>query len=342
MIDKRSFKPYVLGGLALANRTMVGTRTRNSTGAGLVSSELAASYYVNPGPVGSLTADGAQPSHTHTSAPTQFIQVNAVRYAYRRFGGGQGTPLVFLQHFRGGMDNWDPLITDGLAQGRTVILVNYAGVASSEGEPATTVDGMADGIAEFIKALALSEAVDVLGFSIGGFVAQALAHRHPYLVRRLVLVGTGPRNGEFKPNPKVLEVATNPVPSIDDFLFLFFAPTETSQAAGRTFWKRRHQRTDQDTASSMQAMEAQVAAIADWQAPNGERYAYLQEIPHPTLVVNGSNDIMVPSINSFTLQQHMPNAQLILYPNSGHGAQFQYPELFVAQTAQFLDGQQLA
>lgn len=281
-------------------------------------------------------------SNTHITAPTQFIEAKGVRYAYRRFGAEQGTPLVFLQHFRGGMDNWDPLITDGLAQGRPVILVNYAGVASSGGEPATTVDGMADGIADFIQALALSATVDVLGFSIGGFVAQSLAHRYPNLVRRLVLIGTGPRNGETNPNPKVLQVAASPTPSVEDFLFLFFAPTQTSEAAGRAFWERRHQRADQDPASSVQAMQAQGAAIADWRAPKGERYAYLKEIGQPTLVVNGHDDIMVPSINSFTLQQHIPNAQLILYPNSGHGSQFQYPKLFGAQATLFLDGQQLA
>ena len=278
-------------------------------------------------------------SSTHITAPTQFVEANGVRYAYRRFGGEQGVPLVFLQHFRGGMDNWDPLITDGLAQGRPVILVNYAGVASSGGEPATTVGGMADGIADFIQALAFASAVDVLGFSIGGFVAQSLAHRYPQFVRRLVLVGTGPRNGDRSQHSKVLQVAASPVPSMDDFLYLFFAPTEKSQSAGRAFWERRHQRADQDPASSVEAMKAQGAAIAEWSAAHGERYAYLKEIGQPTLIVNGHNDIMVPSINSFTLQQHIPNAQLILYPDSGHGSQFQYPELFVAQSTQFLDGQ---
>lgn len=277
-----------------------------------------------------MTAD------THITAPTRFVEANGIRYAYRRFGSETGTPLVFLQHFRGGLDNWDPLVTDGLAQGRPVILFNNAGVASSSGETPDTVDAMGDHVATFARALGLPQ-VDVLGFSIGGFVAQAFALRHPHLLRKLVLVGTGPRHGEPSTDPRVLQVAGSPVPSLDDFLFLFFAPTETSQAAGKAFWERRHQRQDQDPPSSLQTAKAQVAALTEWRQPRGERYAYLKSISQPTLVVNGNNDVMVPTINAFNLSQHIPNAQLIVYPDSGHGSQFQYPALFVTHTQLFLD-----
>jgi pimeloyl-ACP methyl ester carboxylesterase len=273
---------------------------------------------------------------THVTAPTRFVEANGIRYAYRRFGSESGTPLVFLQHFRGGLDNWDPLVTDGLAQGRPVILFNNAGVASSSGETPNTIDAMGDHLAAFVNALGLRQ-VDVLGFSIGGYVAQSFVLIHPHLVRRLVLAGTGPRNGEPRKDPRVSDVAANPVPVREDFLFLFFSPSEASQAAGRAFWERRHQRKDADPPSSIQTMKAQQAASMEWQKPRGERFTYLKSIKQPTLVVNGNDDIMVPTVNAFTLSQHIPDAQLIIYPDSGHGALFQYPKLFVTHTTIFLD-----
>jgi pimeloyl-ACP methyl ester carboxylesterase len=200
-------------------------------------------------------------------------------------------PLVLLQHFRGGLDNWDPLVTNGLAQGCSVILFNNAGVASSSGETPNTIDAMGDHLATFVNALGLPH-VDVLGFSIGGYVAQSFVLRHPHLVRRLVLAGTGPRNGEPRKNPRVSEVAGNPVPRCEDFLFLVFSPSEASQAAGRAFWERRHQRKDADPPSLIQTMKAQQAALMEWGQPRGERYADLKTIKQPTLVVNGNDDII--------------------------------------------------
>ena len=204
-------------------------------------------------------------TNSHNSAPTRFIETSGVRYAYRRFGRAAGTPIVFLQHFRGGLDNWDPAVTDGIAKDRPVILFNNAGVATSGGEPADTVAGMAEHVVTFVNALGL-EQIDLLGFSLGGFVAQQVALENPDLIRRIVLAGTGPQGGEGMDSftPKVAEHATQETPVVENFLYLFFSPSESSQAAGRAFWERRHARAEQDVPSSMVAMRAQAAAIASW------------------------------------------------------------------------------
>jgi len=279
-------------------------------------------------------------SETHNTAKTRFVEVDGVRYAYRRFGTATRTPVVFLQHFRGGLDNWDPNVTDGLAKDRPVILFNNAGVASSGGDPADTVTGMARHVIAFVDALGLKK-VDLLGFSLGGFVAQQVVLESPDLIRHVILAGTGPQGGEGMDHmpPKVVEHATREKPILEDFLYLFFSQSETSQAAGRAFWERRHTRLDQDVPSSVAAMGAQGNAIAAWGiVPQLDRYASLRRIKHPVLVVNGADDIMVPTINSFILQQRIPNATLVIYPDSGHGAIFQYPELFISHARLFLEG----
>jgi pimeloyl-ACP methyl ester carboxylesterase len=282
-------------------------------------------------------------THRHVTAPTQFVEANGIRFAYRRFGQEGGTPLLFMQHFRGGMDHWDPAVTDGFAENRPVILFDNAGVASSSGETPDTIDAMAEHAAGFAGALRLSQ-VDLLGFSIGGYVAQTLAIGYPGLIRRLILVGTGPRAGEPPQDPKYAEYGglTDPETGqspLETFLLLFFRPSQTSQLAAKTFWARRHARKeDVDLSTSAQTMAAQRAAITEWRQTRGERFAELKAITQPTLVVNGHNDIKVPTINSFTLSQNIPNAQLIIYPDSGHGSLFQFPELFVAHGRIFLDG----
>lgn len=278
-------------------------------------------------------------THTHATAPTQFVDLDGDRIAYRRFGNaavGQ-PPLLLIQHFRGGMDHWDPLMTDGLAAGREVILYDGRGIAASSGSPRNRIEDMADDIAAFIRALGLAQ-VDLLGFSIGGMQAQDVTLRHPALVRKLLLIGTGPRGGTFGSDERVVPTATNAVPTLDDFLFLFFGRSDAAIRAGREFWERRHARADQDTPSSPQAMQAQMEANIAWLAPvdPAAPLDHLKAITQPTLILNGIDDVMIPTVNAFDMAQVIPDAQLILYPDAGHGAQFQYPERFLGHATQFL------
>jgi pimeloyl-ACP methyl ester carboxylesterase len=279
-------------------------------------------------------------THTHQTAPTQFVEANGIRFAYRRFGKVNGVPLVFNQHYTGTMDHWDPAVTDGFAKEREVILFDNAGISSSSGEVPESFAQMGANAVAFIKALGLEQA-DVLGFSIGGFVAQEIALAAPQLVRRLVLVGTGPRGGEGMAGgtPEGNRIFSAKYDDPDHlWLSVFFTPSPASQAAGRAFLKRFRLRTkDRDPEVDAKVPLAQRAAIAKWAAPRERAYEYLKTIQQPTLVVNGSTDPIIYTVNSFILQQNLPNAELIIYPDSAHGSHHQYPELFVRDVSMFLD-----
>src|SRR6201987_625493 len=281
--------------------------------------------------------------HNHQSAPTQFVEANGIRFAYRRFGNTAGIPLVFNQHFTGTMDHWDPAVTDGFAMDREVILFNNAGVSSSSGEVPTRIGKMGANAVAFIKALRLTK-VDVLGFSIGGFVAQEIALQAPDLVRRLVLVGTGPRSGEgmatLTPEAQEIFGATYDDP---DHLWLrvHFSRSEKSQAAGREFLKRfRLRAQNRDPEVNEKVAPAQIEAITKWGTAREKPFEYLKSIRQPTLVVNCDNDVIIYSVNSSILQRHLPNAQLILYPDAGHGSPYQYPDRFVRHVSLFLSEEQ--
>jgi pimeloyl-ACP methyl ester carboxylesterase len=277
--------------------------------------------------------------HNHQTAPTQFADAAGVRFAYRRFGKSGGVPLVFNMHFTGTMDHWDPAVTDGLAHDREVILFDNAGISSSSGEVPNSIEEMAANAAAFIRSVGLTQ-VDVLGFSLGGLVAQELAVAEPELVRRLILLGTGPRSGEgmasLTPEAQKIFGARYDEP---DHLWLkvFFTPSEVSQAAGRAYLKRFRLRVDdREPEVSDKVAPAQLEALAKWGAPRENPFEYLKAIAQPTLVVNGDSDVIIYSVNSWILQKHLPNAQLILYPDANHGSQYQYPERFVQHASLFL------
>jgi pimeloyl-ACP methyl ester carboxylesterase len=276
---------------------------------------------------------------THLTAHTRFVEVGGARFAYRRWGNTDSSqpPLLLLQHFRGGMDHWDPLMTDGLAEGREVILYNGRGIASSGGTPRARIEDMADDAAAFVGALGLKQ-IDLLGFSLGGFQALDLTWRHPGLVRKLMLLGTGPRGGNPDMETRVLSTAVNAVPVFEDFLYLFFGRSAQAEQSAREFWERRHQRADQDPPSSPEVANAQIEANMLYlpRLSEDDPFAYLRGIRQPTFILNGVNDVMIPTVNSFYMARNLPNAQLCIYPDSGHAAQFQYPQRFLGHAIQFL------
>jgi pimeloyl-ACP methyl ester carboxylesterase len=274
--------------------------------------------------------------HTHHTAPTQFIEANGIRFAYRRFGKPTGVPIVLNQHFTGTLDYWDPAVTDGLAQTREVILFDNAGIAASSGEVPPSIPQMGANAIAFIRALGLST-VDVLGFSIGGMVAQEIALQAPDLVRKLILVGTGPRGADMSASKSAEIFAGSYDPPEHLWLAVHFSPSEASRAAGRAFLERKHRRTDRDVEVGEEVAERQLEAIGAYIAGGESAQGHLKDLRLPTLIVQGSNDVIIPTMNSYVLQQKLPNAQLILYPDANHGSFYQYPDLFVKHATLFLD-----
>ena len=277
-----------------------------------------------------------QALETHVTVPTRFVEAAGSRFAYRRLGHQGAVPLLLMQHFRGNMDNWDPAVVDGLAAVRPIILFDNRGIGRSGGVTPDNIADMASDAIAFIEALEFPR-VDVLGFSLGGMIAQQMLFDRPALIHRAVLVGTGGPGASGMFNPEVAMAATKFPGDAESLLFLFFHPSMSSQAAGGRYLQRMMTRVDRDPDTTRQTIQAHLAAIRAWGETNGEVFARLKRIEQPVLVVNGTHDIMIPSFNAYALSQQIPNAHLILYPDAGHGSLFQYPEWFVHDASRFLE-----
>jgi pimeloyl-ACP methyl ester carboxylesterase len=277
----------------------------------------------------------------YTAPNLQARAANGTTYAYRRFGRTGTRPVLFLNHFRGNLDSWDPALVDDVAAEREVILVDTAGTGLSTGATPDTAAGLAKDALAFVDALGLSQ-IDLLGFSTGGFAAQELVLLRPKLVRRLVLAGTGPRGGRDMHvwADDVWDHAMKDVQGADDILFLVFAQSDVSQAAGNEFVKRIFTREqDRDTTPSLAARDAVRAVVSEWGVPDLGQLSRLAGITVPTLVANGDNDIMIPTVNSYLLAGHLPDAELVIYPDANHGFLFQYPHEFAVRVLEHFDRQ---
>jgi pimeloyl-ACP methyl ester carboxylesterase len=276
---------------------------------------------------------------TATKADNLHIEAGGTRYAYRRFGKGKGLPLLCLQHFTGTLDNWDPAIVDALAADREVILFENAGVGGSTGEVPDSITGMVDHVLRFVDALGLKK-FHILGYSLGGFLAQNIAIARPQAVGRLILSGSAPEGGPGSgmDRPELLAIYTNEqMPASEKLTRLFFPDTAAGKAAADHFVARLASRSaGHDSPNGPTVASTQLKAMIDWANWKGSIQEKLQKIPHPVLVTNGSNDIMIPTDNSFLLAKWLPNATLIVYPNAGHGALFQYPREYVSHVKTFL------
>jgi pimeloyl-ACP methyl ester carboxylesterase len=271
----------------------------------------------------------------HHTAVTQFIDAGGTHFAYRRFGQSEGIPLLLLQHFTGTMDNWDPQVTDGLAEHFPVVLFDNKGIGATLGETPDNIEAMAQDALSFVKALGLTK-VNLLGFSMGGFIAQQIALDAPDLVHKIILAGTGPKGGEGLASSEAALYATVGMSPTEQKLYFFYKPTVTSRALGLQSLDRINTRTvDRDPETSLQGIQSQLKAIIGWSRPDGTVFEKLSRIKQPVLVVNGSDDIICPTVNSILLFQYLSNARLSLYPDAAHGSIFQYPAAFLTEAVRF-------
>lgn len=267
------------------------------------------------------------------SGPVQFVETSHGRIAYRVFGSEGGVPLVFANRFRGTIDDWDPDFVAAASRQRKVVMFDSAGIGRSSGDVPTSIAGMAQVLADVSAALGLNK-IDLLGWSLGGLVAQQTTLNYPGLVRRLIVAGSSPGGISDGPqqHPRVREVMSRGANGAEDFLFLFFPETETARAAGLAYLRRLEVNADRGPVVSTQAVMNQFKAFGGWAGVRNR----LSEIKVPVLVANGHHDVMIPAYRSYVLAQEVANGKLVLYPNAGHAFLFQYIDDFSAEIDRFL------
>lgn len=271
----------------------------------------------------------------YVSVPTKYLEIDGIRYAYRTLGNPAEVPIVCLQHFTGTLENWDPIIVDGLAKERQVILIDNTGVGNSGGTTPDNVLEMSKDAIKVINGLGIHQC-DLLGFSLGGFLAQTMADLKPELFRKLIIVGAAPQGAKALHSfPQLVEKAFALQPK-EQYLFVFATKSEKSRAKIAATLERLYIRTeDRDQNASMDAIKAQISALTRW--GTDPVTIDLLKITQPVLIVQGSNDEMMDSAASLDLHKKIPNSVLIYYPDSAHGSFNQYPELFVEQANSFLN-----
>jgi pimeloyl-ACP methyl ester carboxylesterase len=282
------------------------------------------------------------PTFLADSATDLTIDGPSARFTYRRLGPRGGVPLILVQRFRGTIDWWDPQFVDYLAADHDVILFDNVGIGYTTGQPRDSVDGFADGAIEFISALELP-AVDLLGWSLGGIVAQAIAHKRPELVRKLIVAGSapiGPVPGQPDMDPEVLRIMAKSDASPDDLLFLFYPKSDAGVAAGHQHLANVSTRLAAGGPQvSEQAALGQLAAVGQiLQTPFDQVRATLEATKQPVLYANGVHDVMIPALASYVAVQHLDTATLLLYSDAGHAFLFQHARAFATEVRTFLAG----
>jgi pimeloyl-ACP methyl ester carboxylesterase len=275
-------------------------------------------------------------NYTYATVPTKFVDANGIKFAYRSYGKEGDIPVIYFNHLTANLDNCDPRIMDSVAAKRHIISFDYRGVGATTGKQGTSIPDMANDAIAFIHALGYKQ-VDILAFSMGGFITQEILLVEPTLVRKAILAGTGPRGGEGVSAVVGLtykDIFKGLLTFRDPKFYLFFAQNKVGKAAARDFLKRLKERTEnRDTKVKLSVLKAQLKAIETW---GHDQPADLSVFNLPVFIANGDNDRMVPTPNSYDMAKRFPNATLKIYPNSGHGGIFQYHEEFIPQAIDFL------